>query len=276
MSAVHLNIRPLGRRRKSASLDNTMQTLLSHKRGTIADYPTLVGAYSDFDLASPARSTVPLLAYWRTVGGRLEDFTTLLKLDLQAPVHLAFEYTVPVQRGKGTASQTDLMILTNQQAIAIEAKYTEPEYETVERWLGIQATGNRQAVLAGWLHLIGRATGIFLKAADVQECTYQLIHRTASACSPAVDTRFVVYHCFDLPAGMVEYYHCQLARLKRLLNNPEDLTFYLIMTGLKKSQQYRQLEDSWQAGKRDLSTRIRQGLLSDTLLGFETPIVTRV
>jgi hypothetical protein len=258
------------------ALDNTMKTLLSHKRRSIADYPSLIGAYSDPDLASPSRSTVPLLAYWRTLGDALADFATLLHVDLQAPVHLAFEYTVPVQRGRGTASQTDLMLLTKQQAIAIEAKYTEPEYPTVESWLGPQATDNRQTVLTGWLDLIGRATGVFLNAAEVRACTYQLIHRTASACSVVADTRSVVYHCFDLPAGMAQYYHYQLAQLKRLLNNPKDLTFYLIVTRLKKSQQYTQIEDSWQAGKPDLSAQVRQRLLSDTLLDFEIPIVARI
>jgi hypothetical protein len=250
-----------------------MKALLSYKRRAIADYPSLVDAYGDSNLASPFRSTVPLLAYWRTLGGALADFTAQLHLDLQAPVQLAFEYTVPVQRGRGRASHTDLMLLTKQHAVAIEAKGTEPEYPTVETWLDAEPSDNRQAVLTGWLDLIGRATGVVLSAADVRGCTYQLIHRTASACSPGADTRAVVYHCFDLPSAKVQSYQDQLVRLKGLLNNPEGLIFYLIVTGLKKSQQYRQLQALWQAGNRDLAAQVRHGLLSDTLMRFETLLV---
>ena len=44
---------------------------------------------------------------------------------------LTFEYQVPVQGGKGTASHTDLMIITQNTGIAVEAKQTEPKYASV-------------------------------------------------------------------------------------------------------------------------------------------------
>lgn len=112
---------------------------------------------------------------------------------------LSFEYHVPAQAGKGKASLTDLMISTGDDAIAIEAKYTEPHYESVSTWLSaermrdetadVTGTSNRERVLHGWLSAINECVGgTLLTQANVGDCTYQLIHRTASVCAISAET----------------------------------------------------------------------------------------
>src|SRR6059036_1086320 len=74
--------------------------------------------------ASPKRSTIPLLDYWREPGPRLCDLWE--RLGLLRPDHadFHFEHKVPVQGGRGKSSYTDLMILADDVAVAIEAKFT--------------------------------------------------------------------------------------------------------------------------------------------------------
>jgi hypothetical protein len=62
---------------------------------------------------------------------------------------MSFEYQVPPNRGRGKASHSDLMIGWDRAAAAIEAKWTEPEYELVSEWLGAKPTRNRKEVLSG-------------------------------------------------------------------------------------------------------------------------------
>src|SRR5205809_4874490 len=87
----------------------------------------LVSGFSDSALASPFRSTVPLLALAK------DDWPTFAKVltlcDVVGDVSVAFERRVPSPKGEGLPSQTDAMVLFGQAALAIEAKWTEPRYE---------------------------------------------------------------------------------------------------------------------------------------------------
>jgi hypothetical protein len=248
---------------------------ITFKRRPVLDYPSVVAAYSDHDLASPFRSTVPFLAYWLTPVQRLPAFLTALGIESQDLEAAAFEYTVPVQAGKGNDSHTDLMLLLHSQAIAIEAKYTEPPYETVEDWLGSSPSSNRDSVLIGWLRLINRATGSDLEIADVRDCTYQLIHRTASVCETGKQALAVVYQCFDPAQEHLYQYNRQLSLLCGAINKPERISFFLYGVGLRKSSAYQTLQAKWEAGDRDLSSEVKQGLISQSLMSFDAPSVRR-
>jgi hypothetical protein len=254
--------------------DQTRPTV-TYKRGSVSDYSSLVHTYSNRDLASPFRSTVPLLAYWSEMEERLPNFAAALGLELSAPELFGFEYTVPVQEGKGNDSYTDLMLLLRSQSIAIEAKYTEPPYPVVRDWLGSSPSRNRVSVLTGWLNLINRATGAALEVANVLDCTYQLVHRVASACELGKQAQAMVYQCFDPTEKQLDYYYRQLSRLSRLIDRPEHLSFFLFAVNLQKSSEYLRLQDAWTVGNRDLSFEVRQGLVSRSLLDFGIPTVRR-
>ncbi|WP_239491457.1 hypothetical protein [Luteitalea sp. TBR-22] len=157
----------------------------------------VVGGLAPDSFDKVTRSTIPLLDYWREPAARLDSLTAQLGWPPFSEAELSFERQVPVANGKGKASFTDLMILGDQGAIAIEAKYTEPPYETVAEWLAQGNQANRALVLDGWLARIGEATGTAVARPGVAALPYQLIHRAASACSVASARRAVVYQVFD-------------------------------------------------------------------------------
>lgn len=102
-----------------------------------------------------------------------------------------FEYRVPVRGGRGTPSHTDLMVIGEGSALAIEAKYTEPAYALVWDWLGRGPSENRRAVLAGWVDPINEKTGANLEVGELGDVTYQLVHRTASVRAAPAKDRYV-------------------------------------------------------------------------------------
>src|SRR5579864_2574185 len=122
-------------------------------RQAVADFPSLVDRYSPRELASPFRSTVPLLSMAKPGSSDLARFLVDLGHDERSTLH--FEYKVAPRGGKGRESQTDLIVCSEKSMLAIEAKWTEPRYATVDEW---QADGmdpkNRWSVATGWLELL--------------------------------------------------------------------------------------------------------------------------
>jgi hypothetical protein len=172
------------------------------------------------------RSTIPLLDYWREPVDRLQSLGALLGWPAFTAAELLFERQVPVVQGKGKASFTDLMIVGEQSAIAIEAKYTEPPYQSVADWLEQGDAANRARVLGGWLSRIGQVAGTVFGTAAVEALPYQLIHRTASACSMPASRRAVVYQVFnDTHLG---YYNDSLRSLAALLGEPATLALAVL------------------------------------------------
>lgn len=125
----------------------------------VPDFEQLVKLLVPSAGVSPLRSTVPLVDFWRRPEAVLAQLSGTVGVELSPPIDLCFEYPVPVQRGRGKASFTDLMISASSAAVAIEAKFTEPRGETVRDWLRDPPEANRTEVLEGWLDLIRKATG---------------------------------------------------------------------------------------------------------------------
>ena len=158
------------------------------------------------------------------------------------------------------------MILSPTFVIAIEAKYTEPAYETVKDWLGNPLRSNRIAVLDGWIKLIEKGTGVRLSAAELSIYPYQLVHRTASACFSPPAQRWVVYQLFsDIK---ISYYQEHLSAIYHLAYGQTNLSFGLLFSPPEVSAEYVRLKNLWASGQRDLSDPVRSGLLSDSLFKF--------
>lgn len=237
-----------------------------------ADHLALLNIIPPKELDSPRRSVVPLADFWRTPGERLHELGELIGVQLEAPAELIFEYAVPVQNGKGKASFTDLMILTHNTAVAVEAKYTEPEYESVRSWLGDQTEGNRVDVLNGWLDLINQKTGSTLRSEHVAELPYQLIHRTASACYPKVAKAALVYLVFHEAAP--EHYAAHLSALSALLPDRSALSLHLISCAAKGREAHAAQVSKWDAGERTLNEGVRVALCAGPLFEFGSASVT--
>jgi hypothetical protein len=250
-------------------------SILHFKSKPVSTFDYLVD--EPFDLMSPCRSTVPLLAYWFDFNARLVEFGNAISLPISNHASLDFEYRVSPPQGKGKASHTDLMIRDRSSVIAIEAKYTELESKSVFDWLGKPITENRMVVLEGWLRIISKATGCEVTADKVQDFAYQLIHRTASACLDGVEHRAVVYQYFDPVERLRKYYSDQLQSLASLIAAPRRLSFYLYMTTLSKTIEYAQLQADWLriAPRPDLSDAVRKLLKERKVAVFSEPAVLR-
>lgn len=239
------------------------------------DYSSLIGCYPKTEFDSPYRSTVPLLYFWSNIQEQLNGFLKLLGLKPQTQVTACFEFCVDVQKGKGKPSQTDLMLTFDNNAIAVEAKYTEPPYQTARTWMG--ESSNREDVLEGWLDLICSATGQKkINIEDIVDLPYQFIHRCASACFSKVPHKTLTYQCFDLNDKKVSYYQSHLTFLKHLLNKPNNLDFFLVNIPLLKSQTYHELQNRWDSGKRIMHADVIQGMKKTGFLDFGIPKVVNI
>lgn len=164
---------------------------------------------------SEMTSSLALVQFWKHIKPRAEQFEKTCGLvpgELCADESsFCFEYPVPVSKnsgGKGKPSMTDLMIITERHAIAVEAKWTECKepYQLVCKWKK-DDNANRKKVLEGWLEYI-EDCGYSVNHEKIDNVAYQFLHRIASACYVAkqkTKAPKVVYHLF---------YHDQDARKK--------------------------------------------------------------
>ena len=165
---------------------------------------------------SAKTSSLPLVQFWKNKGkscgftrcvNKFLNECGLSAIGSEEPC-FCFEYSVPVnnERGaRGKASMTDLMILTNQHAIAIEAKWTECEsvYEPIGKWKDSGVAENHDKVLNGWEGYINNYLNGHLcgKITVTDDMPYQLLHRVASACYAAMQdgkkkNAVAIYHLF--------------------------------------------------------------------------------
>jgi hypothetical protein len=252
------------------------------------DFRELIQAYGAWELQSPARSTVFLLAYWnRDVA--LQEFGDRIGHEFRGLVKLFFEHPVSVKAGKGKPSFTDLFILSDECSIAIEAKHSEPPYPIVSEWLNLDKQGNssdsmaaseipaptnRLAVLQGWLDAINEKLKSTLDVEGVRGLTYQLLHRTASACEGEGVFKAVVYQCFDPTAEHRKYYRRELKALRDLIGLNAPIRFIYLECRSTRTGDYQDLLVEWQDlkpyAKRlyRLRSRIGKDLHNRALLGF--------
>lgn len=213
---------------------------------------------------SKKTSSLPLVQFWKPNYSK-EGLSELAETFLErcglssnfGKPAFCFEYPVPANGGKGKASMTDLMILTDSYAIAIEAKWTEckRKYETIKEWKKSGDVENHKKVLNGWIEYIDaylkdRGSNRKMKIADaIEEIPYQLLHRVASACYAACHATkerhkakaIVVYHLFyDIGKGgtksyMEKNYAVNLGRWFSMMFEPSDemdipIDFHVVLT----------------------------------------------
>lgn len=241
-------------------------------KSSVAD---LIPDLSDAALASPFRSTVPLLALAK------DDWGTFAKvLDLcgmTGDVSLAFERSVPSPRGEGRPSYTDAMVLFGQSALAIEAKWTEPRNETVAARLGRRDSRGQgsEEFVRGWLDLIQPHATKTLRLEDFSDCVYQVVHRAASACGAAA-TPALLYLVFSTEGGPRKHFYLDdLTLVYQALGQPARFPFLIAHVELKPTAAFKAIE-RLKKGEAATGRRVRQALLSDILFEFGAPTVTAI
>jgi hypothetical protein len=251
--------------------DRPMSVTLKLKGQKVGSFAELVEALPDDALAAPRRSTVPLVDYWREPERRIAGLWRDLGLQAVDSVEFHFEYATAVRAGSGKASFTDLMIVADNVAVAVEAKFTEPPYETVSSWLGKALNNNRTDVLTGWLNAISSVATKPITAEAVAKLPYQLIHRTASVCCLARPTRYVVYQIFG--AHPESYYPDQLRGLSTVIGPKGHMGLALVECGLSGADSFNRLDARWHDGDRHLSAEIRRALLAGPMFDFFAPVL---
>lgn len=203
-------------------------------------FKEIVPLYSTKEFQSPTRSTIPMLSMLIHQRDTFDQIVGELGMPVESDIHL--EYTVRQRLGKGNASHTDVMVKSGDDALAIEAKWTEPMYDTVQKWISKgKDKANRRLVLEGWLQFLQQRVQKKLKASDFESSIYQMVHRAASAAA-ASEKPQLAYFLFkpspDLKAATTDAIRDQLEILWSALGNPTNFQFTVIEITLTETEAY--------------------------------------
>jgi hypothetical protein len=248
----------------------------------VASIQALPGYYSDHDLAKPTRSTVPLLCYCmpdlRRIGslvdqlrGRCKDFD------------LFFEFPTPSINTKAKSSFTDLGIaLVPRGGIAIEAKWTEPAYATIQKWIAAgEYPDSRKKVVDHWLCIMGPYLKKPLSVGDLPLDTiiYQMLHRTASACNLANSGGpvRVVYQVFETEGAEHPDYGAAIRTFMDAVVPGPSLWFFVHKVVMKPTPQFAKLQKRC-AGQSDADSAaaIRKAIVEEELFTFVSESLTEI
>ncbi|MEW5734614.1 MAG: hypothetical protein AB1921_07150 [Thermodesulfobacteriota bacterium] len=259
-----------------------------NKNKPISSVDVAVSNYSEKEFRSPMRSTVPLLSWLKHEEPAVRRL--LLDLGMPADSSMYLEYQVPVQKGKGVASHTDLMVRSSDCSLAVEAKWTEPRYETVRAWLKKgKAPQNRKDVFEGWLGLLQPRAGRRLAIEDFHGAIYQMVHRAASSCAEINSPRMVylVFRDRSRPElKNAEEIKSDMEHLWKLMGRPQDFPFYLVEQPFWPTPAFEEIFKLWKPDKtntdkttpyKEISENVKSALYGGSkLFSFEKYSVTKI
>lgn len=252
---------------------------LHFDRNPAMDFEDLVSRYGAKEFKSPLRSTVPLLSLVRDGWHVLQE--VLKACNLSAESNLHFEFTVDSRLGVGLASHTDLMVRSGGRQLAVEVKWTEPRYETVEKWIrkppDDDKTGNpvdpdnRHTRLKGWFELIQPHATRPLREEEFSNTVYQMVHRAASACAETKHPQLAYLLFTPLPDGkpvQSKHYYSDLTQLHRLLGQPPGFPFHIIEVQLEPTEVFRAIKHL-SKGSSETASSVQSALLKGGLFKFK-------
>jgi hypothetical protein len=234
-------------------------------KSRIQDLDQSLGLYDNKEFKSPTRSTVALLSFLKHGGGIFQAVLNRLCQPSSA-ISAHLEYKVSPPLGSGRASQTDLMLVSTAQAVAIEAKWTEPRYEEVCAW---EASQNQSDVLEGWLSLIRRYSSPTLSREDVQPAIYQMVHRAASACSFERSPTLAYLQFMPLPDGkpLQTDLASDMQKLYGIFGSPSRFRFCLITVRLFPTRAFQAI-GGLPKDLPETALSVQSALRKDTLFDF--------
>jgi hypothetical protein len=194
----------------------------------------------DREFKNLTRSTIPLLSYWREDSAP-KATSLLAALDLFQPGVMRFDFGLLVESVPGAAaSETDLMITHPGEAVAVEAKWSEPRYETVEFWK--KKSSRWTEVINHWFSMI-KPFGEVPSSEDADGLVYQMIHRCASACFKAGSEGVagLIYQIFVNGRHSTDFYESDLELFCRTLKPNSKLRIALQTIPILPNENYQQL-----------------------------------
>lgn len=247
-----------------------------HYGNVVASFDEMVSALTAHDLPKPTRSTVPLLCYWQDYAVHLPQLMGMLDLAVnEAGTTLSFEHRVPSLNPRATPSHTDLMIESDHSAVAIEGKWTEPLYQTIDKWIEQgKYPDSRRRVATHWLEMLKPFSTRSLSPESLpgNAIVYQLLHRTASACYAAGGDKqaVVLYQVFSDGHHEHPDYMKMFKPLANYLQPNERLRFAVLESRMEPTVAFeallRHVEDAGQ--KNQAAGLIRQAILDRELFRF--------
>jgi hypothetical protein len=163
------------------------------------------------------------------------------------------------------------MLFQGGHAVAIECKWTEPQYEKVANWLTQgDSPENRREVMRGWLSLLQSHAHKELQLDQFGSAVYQTVHRAASACSADRAPTLAYIQFCPLPNGAVV---CSTLRndldlLYTLLGAPEKFPFWLVEVTLKPTEGFEHIRNLTK-GLPATAQTVRKALCDGPLFEFE-------
>jgi len=246
-------------------------------RAILGSIDDAVSKYGDSEFKSPYRSTVPslsMLKHAQSLAGRL-----LQSLEMPSSSDLHLEYQVHSPRGKGKASNTDLMVMAEGRSLAIEVKWTEPRYKTVSSWLGKHTeVSNRVDVLNGWIQLLRSHSKRPLDVEGVSGVVYQMLHRAASACvAEHPRLAYLLFHPSNrTDSASSEQIRRDLQHLHVVLGHPETFPFYIVDLQAIPTAAFHAIA-RLPRGESSTAIQVQAALGNeDPLFSFSEPVLTRI
>jgi hypothetical protein len=205
---------------------------------------------------------------------------------------LHFEYQVKPSGVPGNASHTDAMAVASDAAAAIEAKWTEPRYETVASRLKNrvarlsagdsnllqQAEVSQRAVIEAWFNMLAPFATQTLNSDLGGDVVYQVLHRAASvaAISRAPHLIYLHFEPSPLRSALSEGdYVADLSRLYALMGKPANFPFYVVTIPAKPTSGFDR-SAALEKGIEETDLKVRQAIVSGRLFEFGTPIINKI
>jgi hypothetical protein len=206
--------------------------------------------------------------------------TLLRHMGMPEDCNLHLEYKVKPPKGIGTASHTDLMVISGEASLAVEAKWTESRYDTVSKWLKKGSHyKNRNDVVNGWLSLLQKHAMHELNIKDFSDAIYQTVHRAASACANCKKPKmaYLVFKLFsDTGTAIIQRIQTDLKQLHDLLGSPSTFPFYVLEVHMSPTAAFKAIE-KLPKGDRATAQQVSAALLGNNrLFSFEKLCVTRI
>ena len=230
----------------------------------------LLPFYKPGEFASPTRSTVPLFSLLKHGVGVWTRISQLFAEEGDA-IDVHVEYTVSSPQGTGIPSHTDVMLRKAGLAGALEAKWSEPRYDTVAQWLNKGTNPrNRCAVMDGWLSLLASRVGRTLPRKAFDEAVYQMVHRAASACAVGTSPAMAYLQFSPLPDNTrpnIAQLENDLGHLHALLGKPAELPFYLLDVEIRPTAAFIEIS-GLPKGCASTAATVKAALLNGSLFDF--------
>jgi len=252
----------------------------------VKDFADLVSRYGGKEFKSPMRSTVPLLSLVRDGWPLIQELLTSCHLPVEFNLH--FEYRVDSPLGVGIPSHTDVMVRSGDAQLALECKWTEPRYETVNTWMlkppdpdkhgELMDPDNRRKRLAGWLRLLQPHASCDLDIEAFSETVYQMVHRAASACMETQRPQLAYVLFTPLPGGKsvhTKQYESDLKHLHQALGHPPGFPFHLIEVQIATTKAFHLIQNLPKASSQTAKT-VQDALRKGGLFKFNKVDITTI